>query len=493
MKRNKCRAVVALGLMWLAASQSAWGQGFVVISGDDADDWGHCGGDLCGNLFPNLFDEAIAQSRSGGYGIVAIGVNSLEWYGYKPNYALISLNDWNSLGPNRPVTHARTEEEIAAVNFADFAMIYIPSSFYHTTGGITTTQIAALNLRQADVQHFVNELGGSLIALTEARTPGGWGWLPVPLTTRDAYFSESIVQPDLLSLSPATTSDNLSHCCFHNVFTGPAGYSGLRVLAVAGSDALPEDQGLPVFLGGAGTVLSAEVCDDGMDNDGDGLIDCLDPDCEGANNCFEIICMNGVDDDNDGIVDCDDPDCAEALNCHESDCTNGIDDDGNGFTDCDDDQCADDDACDVAPVPPFGGPGSPPDCSGARASQEFLWPPNHRFHAITIGGVVDPDGDTVTITIESIFQDEPVRKRGGGSGKSSPDGDGVGTDTASLRAEREADPGALGNGRVYHVDFRADDGRGGSCTGTVYVCVGHDQRATGVCADEGPLYDSTQP
>jgi hypothetical protein len=305
-------------------------------------------------------------------------------------------------------------------------------------------------------------------------------------------FTRSVVQPDMLSLSPTTTSDNLSHCCFHNVFTGPAGYSGLKVLATAGSDASPDIQGLPVYLGGAGTILSAEVCDDGMDNDRDDLTDCLDPDCDGANNCFENICLNGVDEDDDGLVDCDDPDCAEALNCYESDCANGVDDDGDGFTDCDDQQCADDDVCYVAPVPtPVVN--SPPDCSGARPSQEFLWPPNHRFHAITVGSVVDPDGDAVTITVRAIFQDEPVRQRRGGSGNTAPDGDGVGTDTASLRAERNGNPKAPGNGRVYHVDFVADDGTGGTCTGTVNVCVGHDQRAGDTCVDEGPLYDSTQP
>ncbi len=72
---------MTLSLMWLAASQSAWGQGFVVVTGDDADDWGHCTGNGCGNLFPSLFNEAIAQSQSGGHGILAIGVNGYFAWG----------------------------------------------------------------------------------------------------------------------------------------------------------------------------------------------------------------------------------------------------------------------------------------------------------------------------------------------------------------------------------------------------------------------------
>lgn len=47
-----------------------------------------------------------------------------------------------------------------------------------------------------------------------------------------------------------------------------------------------------------------EDCYNGIDDDGDGLIDCADPDCD----CTEI-CDNGIDDDGDGLVDADDPDC----------------------------------------------------------------------------------------------------------------------------------------------------------------------------------------
>ena len=92
-----------------------------------------------------------------------------------------------------------------------------------------------------------------------------------------------------------------------------------------------------------------EVCDDGIDNDGDTLVDTADPDCAGPapprdtdsdgardsnDNCDNIpnpgqedadadgigdvcddtpnppeICNNGGDDDNDGLIDIDDPDC----------------------------------------------------------------------------------------------------------------------------------------------------------------------------------------
>ena len=52
----------------------------------------------------------------------------------------------------------------------------------------------------------------------------------------------------------------------------------------------------------------AEICDDGIDNDGDSFVDCIDFDCSDDPACEEI-CDNGIDDDGDGDVDCGDADC----------------------------------------------------------------------------------------------------------------------------------------------------------------------------------------
>lgn len=53
-------------------------------------------------------------------------------------------------------------------------------------------------------------------------------------------------------------------------------------------------------------VPPREICNNGVDDDGDGLTDEEDPDCSGRS---EEICDNGVDDDGDGLVDEEDPDC----------------------------------------------------------------------------------------------------------------------------------------------------------------------------------------
>jgi hypothetical protein len=39
-----------------------------------------------------------------------------------------------------------------------------------------------------------------------------------------------------------------------------------------------------------------------------------------------------------------------------------------------------------------------PDCTGAVSDPDELWPPNHKFRAVAIVGVTDPDGDPIVLT-----------------------------------------------------------------------------------------------
>jgi hypothetical protein len=129
----------------------------------------------------------------------------------------------------------------------------------------------------------------------------------------------------------------------------------------------------------------------------------------------------------------------------------------------------------------------PPDCSSASAEPTEIWPPDRTFQAVSMVGVSDPDADPVVVTVTGIGQDEPLE--GSGTGKTCPDGDGTGTDTALVRAERSGAPSA--DGRVYHLRFEAVDGRGGHCSGVVTVCVPHDRGASHGCGDQGESFDST--
>ena len=172
---------------------------------------------------------------------------------------MTALNSWNDVangGPGAAITILTDPAVIATVDFSAFGVLYIPSSFLHTAGGISTAQLDALNARQVDVVSFVNVLGGGLIALTEANIPNAYGWLPIAIETADQLHTN--VCPTLAltaALAPAATCANMSHGFYHNVFTGPPGFLGMDVLATS-ADA-PLDQA--VLLGGANVVIGGQI------------------------------------------------------------------------------------------------------------------------------------------------------------------------------------------------------------------------------------------
>lgn len=142
------------------------------------------------------------------------------------------------------------------------------------------------------------------------------------------------------------------------------------------------------------TLESAEqTCDDRLDDDGDGLTDCADPDCaqdpfclcgngvlEGDEECDDgnnndgdgcaadctvesigpEICDNSIDDDLDGAIDCLDPDCSNAPAC-SGQCGDGVVDAGEG---CDDGNRDNTDGCPDDPA--AGGTCQPASCGDSH-------------------------------------------------------------------------------------------------------------------------------
>jgi hypothetical protein len=102
---------------------------------------------------------------------------------------------------------------------------------------------------------------------------------------------------------------------------------------------------------------SVEVCDNGVDDDCDGQMDCDDSDCTGQTSCCSALpentqgeCGDLKDNDCNGKADCDDLNCSGTLACcvrtgagteaSMAECTDGIDDDCDGKVDCADPQCS---------------------------------------------------------------------------------------------------------------------------------------------------------
>jgi hypothetical protein len=143
-------------------------------------------------------------------------------------------------------------------------------------------------------------------------------------------------------------------------------------------------------------------CSDGLDNDGDGLVDQQDPQCFGPDGAESpegmrgrlTQCTDGEDNDGDGLVDHDDADCAGPLDENEgggvvaAHCENGVDDDGDGLVDGDDPECGVDGWPHEYPVPPVA--------DGARECANGVDDDGDGFADSADPGCNGPDDDAET-------------------------------------------------------------------------------------------------
>jgi 6-phosphogluconolactonase len=109
-----------------------------------------------------------------------------------------------------------------------------------------------------------------------------------------------------------------------------------------------------------------------------------------------------------------------------------------------------------------------PVLSGASATPDALWPPDHTFVEVTIGyEVTGPCPNTCVLTVAS---NEPANA--GGDGNTSPDWKVVDAHHVLLSAERSGE----GAGRIYTVTITCTNNLNGlPSTKTVTVLVPHDQ------------------
>jgi hypothetical protein len=113
-----------------------------------------------------------------------------------------------------------------------------------------------------------------------------------------------------------------------------------------------------------------------------------------------------------------------------------------------------------------------------------LWPPNHKYHTVTVAEMVQKVGDNCPISIDDVVielvtSDEPGDALGDGN---TSDDIVIGADCRSvqLRAERAG----TGDGRVYTVTLRLRDSGGAVTRADFEVSVPHSQN--GDPAVKGP-------
>jgi hypothetical protein len=105
------------------------------------------------------------------------------------------------------------------------------------------------------------------------------------------------------------------------------------------------------------TLNPPEVCNDGIDNDGDVYVDCADPECTNAPGCDgcnggndptaefgTARCTDGQDNDCDGELDCADDDCSASF-YYVTECCDGVDENDNGIPDDFNCRCNNDSEC----------------------------------------------------------------------------------------------------------------------------------------------------
>ncbi len=172
-----------------------------------------------------------------------------------------------------------------------------------------------------------------------------------------------------------------------------------------------------------------EICDNGIDDSKNGLIDCDDPTCKETAYCIRKLCGNGVVDDifedcdgtsflfdettcrgwhsmyKSGTVTCN-ADCTvnmDKCSVNEAEiCDNGKDDNGNGRVDCDDPECIDFEKC-VADTDP----------EVVDIPEEPIHEPDpdddEKIGESTTGGTDEPDNpDPVTPDNPAPVNPEPV-------------------------------------------------------------------------------------
>ena len=124
----------------------------------------------------------------------------------------------------------------------------------------------------------------------------------------------------------------------HGILEGPDSESTLTPIRVRDLD---DDGNDEILL--ASTIFDVNApraCANGLDDDGDGLVDTADPGCVDGSDRNEtnasVACDDGIDNDDDGLVDTADLGCASPTGVRENpQCQDGIDNDGGVGTDFD--------------------------------------------------------------------------------------------------------------------------------------------------------------
>ena len=241
---------------------------------------------------------AYAGGQSNRVDIVHLGTNSAHLM--------------HEIGHTLNLSHGGQEEQNCKPN-------YVSIMNYYYSSGIPRS---VFDSESIDIDSD-GDLERAIIDFSPPRITGNNRGAAPLATLRESDLDENLVldatdDQNLLVFSPSVLDDNGredysrdADSCWNGINDGADGAD------LDDSDCVTN----PDFEGGAGRG----TCTNGDDDDGDGLIDALDPDCfvpAGALEDYtwddsiggtEPSCSNGIDDGDDGVMDADDPDCQHSL------------------------------------------------------------------------------------------------------------------------------------------------------------------------------------
>ena len=146
--------------------------------------------------------------------------------------------------------------------------IYMSTTSDETSGGLSQADLNLVNARSTSLIAFVNKGGG--LASFSQNLSGGYAWFPLGGLTTVNLNSEgntsgiTVTEDGAFILSSTATAVQP----FHQGFTGPAGFFGLKVLA-------KQSTGLQraLIIGGLADINAGPLPPPFVDSDGDGLPD----------------------------------------------------------------------------------------------------------------------------------------------------------------------------------------------------------------------------
>jgi len=154
---------------------------------------------------------------------------------------------------------------ILSANLSQYKLIYVPSDFNNTEGGITDEDLARLTARKTDVQNYINVTGGGLVALTEAYAENPYSWLalPDPFSIAITGGIDLVQTPALAAAGFNITDQELTNGTpWHNNFVGPPGFNRLQPWVVDPDTGWIVTLGTAAGAGGIGTRAGTATAGD---------------------------------------------------------------------------------------------------------------------------------------------------------------------------------------------------------------------------------------